>query len=127
MCSEWVFFSSPNDSDFRMVELKLRRKQSDKNYKELKGARVYMLLLWCNERIQGTEEFQWVYNSRPGMPPLFVELVVLGTSRKSSKQSKTKKKIKIQNEGNGIKKLTAHSVTKKRIQRKEKDRGGREG
>lgn len=67
------------------------------------------MLLWCNERIQGTEEFQWVYNSRPGMPPLFV---VLGTSRKLSKQSKTKKKIKFKMKGME-KKLTAHSVTKK--------------
>lgn len=29
-CSECVFVVVPNDSDFCMVELKLRRKQSDK-------------------------------------------------------------------------------------------------
>lgn len=83
-----------------------------------------MLLWWCNERIQGTEEFQWVYNSRPGMPPLFV---VLGNFEEIVQAKQDQEENQIQNEGNGKKKLTAHSVTKKRIQRKEKDRGGREG
>lgn len=38
-CSECVCVVVPNDGDFRMVELKLRRKQSDK-LQRIKGARV---------------------------------------------------------------------------------------
>lgn len=55
-----------------------------------------MLCVVCNERIQGTEEFQWVYNSRPGMPPL--SLTSAGTSRGKCPRPRRKSNS---NEGNG--------------------------
>lgn len=77
-----------------------------------------MLLWWCNERIQGTEEFQWVYNSRPGMPPLFV---VLGNFEEIVQAKQDQEENQIQNEGNG-KKKTDSTLSYKKEDPKERKR-----
>jgi hypothetical protein len=52
-CSECGVVA-PKDGDFRVGRIEAAKRQ---NYNELKVP----VIVECNERIQGTKEFQWVY------------------------------------------------------------------
>lgn len=83
----------PKDGDFRDGRAEAAKRQ--KNYKELKVPVYVYVMVVCNERIQETEEFQWVYimDIFGGMPLLSCRLV-LGLGEKMSKTRRKSNKLK---------------------------------